>query len=65
MSTYTKFSRLSLATKIRLREKFTSEYFTGENIPIYGTMWNAGTIRSSLQMMVCDHAVKVAIEAYA
>ena len=27
MSTYTKFSHLSLATEIRLREKFTSEKF--------------------------------------
>ena len=25
-----------LVTKIRLRENFTSEIFTGENIPIYG-----------------------------
>ena len=36
MSTYTKFSRLSLATKIRLRENLQVKYFTGENIPIYG-----------------------------
>ena len=27
MSTYTKFNRLSLAAKIRLREKFTNEIF--------------------------------------
>ena len=38
MSTYTKFSRLSLAAKIRLRENLQVKYFTGENIPIYG-MW--------------------------
>ena len=30
------FSLLGLGMKIRLRENFTSEIFTGENIPIYG-----------------------------
>ena len=39
MLTYTKFSCLSLAVKIRLREKFTAKYFTGENIPIYSTLY--------------------------
>ena len=38
MLTYTKFSCLSLVVKIRLREKFTAKYFTGENIPIYSTL---------------------------
>ena len=33
MSTYTKFSRLSLAAKIRLREKFTSEIFYRQKYP--------------------------------
>ena len=37
MLTYTKFSRLSLAAKIKLHEKFTSEMFYRENIPIYGS----------------------------
>ena len=33
MSTYAKFSHLSLATKIRLREKFTSEIFYQRKYP--------------------------------
>ena len=33
MATYTKFSRLSLAAKIRLREKFTSEIFYRRKYP--------------------------------
>ena len=33
MSTYTKFNRLSLVTKIRLRENFTSEIFYWRNYP--------------------------------
>ena len=33
MSTYTKFNRLSLATKIRLRENFTSEIFYWRKYP--------------------------------
>ena len=36
MSTYTKFSRLSLAAKIKRAKNLQAKYFTGENIPIYG-----------------------------
>ena len=40
MSTHTKFSRLSLATKIRLHEKFTSEIFYRRKYP---NLWYLAT----------------------
>ena len=33
---YTKFSRLSLAAKIKRMKNLQAKYFTGENVPIYG-----------------------------
>ena len=37
-----KFSCLSLSAKIRVHEKFPSEIFTGENIPICGIRFACG-----------------------
>ena len=58
MSTYTKFSRLSLATKIRLREKFTSEIFYQRKYPDHGiniifihSMIHAGIPTKQLTLM--------------
>ena len=42
MSTYTKFSHLSLAAKIKRAKNLQVKYFTGENILIYGVNGFAG-----------------------
>ena len=44
MSTYTKFSRLSLAAKIKRAKNLQAKYFTGENIPIYGIPQSVSTL---------------------
>ena len=55
MSTYTKFSRLSLAAKIKRAKNLQAKYFTGENILIYGI------IKQILKIVVWMGEVRIII----